>query len=311
VSAIRPWLQLLRLPNVFTAIADVLMGYLFTHAIATPTLRLPPEFWCLVGASCLLYSAGMVLNDVYDYEIDARDRPHRPLPSGRVLLNQARLFGFLLLLSGVGLGALASLISGQIRPAIVALLLAIAVVVYDRVVKQTPLAPLVMGSCRFLNVLLGMSVMPTPWQPIHWLVAAGIAIYIAGVTWFARTEARQSNRLALAAGTAVMLIGIGLLAWYPWWSDALVAEASQPDYVIPNRWLTLWTIVGLMIAWRCVVAVFDPSPAKVQYAVKNCIFSLIMLDGIVTFGVRGMFWAFAVLLLLVPTMFLGRWIYST
>jgi 4-hydroxybenzoate polyprenyltransferase len=253
----------------------------------------------------------MVLNDVYDYEVDARDRPHRPLPSGRVLLNQARLFGFLLLLTGVALGTIASLISGDIRPGIVATLLAIAVVVYDRVVKQTPLAPLIMGSCRLLNVLLGMSVVATPWQPIHWLVASGIALYIAGVTWFARTEARQSHRLQLAGGTLVMLAGIALLAWYPWWSDALVAEASQPQFVVPTRWIVIWIMVGLMIAWRCVAAVIDPSPAKVQYAVKNCIFSLIMLDGIVTFGVRGMPWAVVVLLLLVPTMYLGKWIYST
>jgi hypothetical protein len=66
-----------------------------------------------------------------------------------------------------------------------------------------------------------------------------------------------------------------------------------------------------MIAWRCVWAVLQPIPQRVQYAVRNCIFSLIVLDALVTFGVRGLWPAAAVLLLLVPTMYLGRWIYST
>lgn len=307
MRAIRPWLELLRLPNVFTAIADVLMGYLFTHELLVPTLRLPAEFWCLVAASCLLYCAGMVLNDVYDVEVDTHERPHRPIPSGRVLLNRARLFGFMLLVSGTAMGCAAALLAGQWRPAAVAVLLAMAVVLYDRVLKQTPLAPLVMGSCRFLNVLLGMSVLAGPWQPVHWLVAAGIATYITGVTWFARTEARHSNRGQLAAGTIVMASGIALLAWHRWWID----EASRALFVDQTRWLLVWSLLGAMIAWRCLAAVFDPSPGRVQYAVKNCIFSLIVLDAVIVYGARGLPWAVVVLLLLFPTMYLGRWIYST
>ena len=307
----RAWLQLIRLPNVFTAMADVLMGYLFTHAIAAPTWRLPGEFWCLLGASCLLYTSGMVLNDVYDREVDARERPHRPIPSGRVLLTQARWLGYGLLLAGMALGGLAGGLSGQLRSGLVVLLLATAVIFYDAVLKRTPLAPVLMGTCRLLNVLLGMSVAPEPWQAVHYLVAGGIGLYIVGVTWFARTEARTSNRWQLAGGTAVMLAGIGLLAWYPWWADASTPEAAQPRYVVEARWLLIWGLLGAMIGWRCLAAVLDPQPGKVQYAVKNCIFSLIVLDGIVTFGVRGMLWAVVVLLLLVPTMYLGRWIYAT
>jgi hypothetical protein len=44
--SLRDILQLVRLPNVFTALADVAMGYLFTHDLPRlPTLRLPGEFW--------------------------------------------------------------------------------------------------------------------------------------------------------------------------------------------------------------------------------------------------------------------------
>ena len=85
----RAYLQLVRLPNVFTAMADVLLGYLFTH----PRLEPVGHFALLLVASSMLYLAGMVLNDYFDQEQDARERPARPLPSGRVTPQAARLLG--------------------------------------------------------------------------------------------------------------------------------------------------------------------------------------------------------------------------
>ena len=74
----KAWLALLRPPNLPTLPGDPLAG------------------WCLAGggdwpgviaaavAVLLLYMAGLILNDVADIEIDRRERPDRPLPSGRV-----------------------------------------------------------------------------------------------------------------------------------------------------------------------------------------------------------------------------------
>jgi hypothetical protein len=73
----------------------------------------------------------------------------------------------------------------------------------------------------------------------------------------------------------------------------------------------LWGLLGTLIAWRCVWAIVDPRPRLVQRAVRQCIFSLIMLDAVVTLAVAGMAPAILIVLLLVPTMFLGQFIYST
>src|SRR5690606_1666654 len=61
-STLLAYAQLCRLPNVFTAIADIAAGYLFVHVYE----KLQPWhiFGLLMGASSLLYMAGMVLNDV-------------------------------------------------------------------------------------------------------------------------------------------------------------------------------------------------------------------------------------------------------
>ena len=193
------WFQLLRLANVLTAVADVAMGYLVTHG----SLESTPQFILLGSASCLLYLSGMVLNDVFDAPVDARDRPGRPIPSGLIPHRTAAFVGWTMLTSGVLAASITSYIARDGRPAMVAAGLAACIVFYDGVFERTPLAPLAMGACRMLNVLLGMSLGPlatevaTPYvrwgTAAAWLIAGGIGIYIVGVTIFARTEAHTTG----------------------------------------------------------------------------------------------------------------------
>lgn len=306
---VKAYLQLFRLPNVFTAMADIFLGFLFTHAVLEPS----GVFLLLLAASSLIYTAGMVLNDVYDVEIDRRDRPMRPLPSGAISVGWGRWLGFELLLVGVGCAWLAGYFAGTWRSGLVATGLALVVWGYDRHLKCTPLGPVAMGGCRFLNVLLGMSAATFALETMHLVVAAGVGIYIVGVTWFARTEAHVSGRPHLAGGTLVMGAGLALLASIPRWSSATLPLVSQPlaAEAQGERWYLLWALLAALIGWRCLWAVMEPVPLRVQAAVKQAILSLIVLDAAACFAVRGQFWAVMILLLLLPTMALGRWIYST
>ncbi|MHB0955584.1 MAG: UbiA family prenyltransferase [Pirellulaceae bacterium] len=315
-SKLLDYFRLFRLTNVFTAIADVTMGFLFVHH----TLQPWPVFLTLAAASCLLYTAGMVLNDVGDIEQDRRERPERPLPAGRIALASARRLGWTLLVGGVLCGWLAGrwgLVEEALvwRSGLVATLLAACVVAYDGGLKRTPAGPLAMGACRLLNVLLGMSV-AAPWVDSpsvigygthHLLAASGIGLYIAGVTWFARTEATVSGRWSLGAGTVVMLAGIGLLG-------ALHAElpSGYPRHLPrESTWLLLLGLLTFVIVRRCVIAVIEPSPRRVQQAVRNSLWSLIFLDAAVALLVSPPGWSLVILAYLVPTMVLGNWIEST
>ena len=80
------YLQLCRFAAVFTALADICMGWLLTQPDFTPER----DFALLLISSAGLYLAGMVFNDVFDRRIDARERPNRPIPSGRVPLRSPR-----------------------------------------------------------------------------------------------------------------------------------------------------------------------------------------------------------------------------
>ncbi|MDZ4687717.1 MAG: UbiA family prenyltransferase, partial [Planctomycetaceae bacterium] len=203
------YLQLLRLPTVFTAMADIVLGRLLVNS-----RELAPydQFLTLLGASCGLYLSGMVFNDVFDRQQDAVERPSRPIPSGRVPLRNAVILGTVLMLGGVAAAATLT------RPALyVAGLLAVAVFAYDYALKRTPLGPVAMGTCRFLNVMLGAAASYDRWFQLwarpQLVVAIGLGIYIVGVTWFARTEARQSNRGQLSAALVTLNAGLGVLVW--------------------------------------------------------------------------------------------------
>jgi hypothetical protein len=304
-SSLLAYLQLVRLPNVFTAMADVVMGFFFTHSVFRTDDG--PVLGLLVGASSLLYLSGMVLNDVFDIRVDARLRPARPLPSRRIPLARARCLGIALLTAGLILAGVASAITGDLRPGIAAAALAGCIVLYDGRLKRTPLGPAAMGGCRLFNVLLGMSAAAGPWLAQHGLVALAIGTYVAGITWFARNEAARSSRRQLALATGLMLLGIGLLIPLPGMIDNVVTILRDE----PIRWPILIVLIAALVGRRCVRAAFDPTPGNVQAAVRHCIFSLVVLDAAVVFVVGGWFPAVMILLLLVPTMFLGKWVYST
>src|SRR5947207_10574783 len=138
-STLTAYLQLIRLPNVVTAAADSLAGWLLVSgSTAEPGRWLP-----LVAASTVLYASGTALNDVFDLEVDRAERPGRPLPSGRVSTRAAAWLGGL----GLVVGPALALAGGSTVSAIVAAILAGCILGYDAGLKHTPLGPGVMGAC--------------------------------------------------------------------------------------------------------------------------------------------------------------------
>lgn len=306
------WLQLLRVANVLTAVADVAMGYIVTHGSVTQ----PPHLALLAVSSCLLYLSGMVLNDVFDADVDVRDRPGRPIPSGRISPRAAAAAGCGLLTCGVLVASLASYSASDGRPALIAMMLAACIVLYDAVLKRTPLAPIAMGACRALNVLFGMSLATSSADlanlHVRWasltaaLIAAGLGIYIVGVTIFARTDAHTSSRGRLLAGLAILLGGMLLLAAVPF-----ISRHDPPLMVQESGWYLLWAVLALVTGRRCTLAVLEPSPARVQAAVRHCVQSVIVLDAAVTVGYAGPLFGLAVLVLIFPTVLLAWWLRAT
>lgn len=157
-------------------------GFLLAwHGGALPVGRLV----ALSAVSVLIYAAGLILNDVADVEQDRRERPTRPIPSGRVSRSVAVGVASALLGGGI---ATAFLLDAQCGKA--ALLLAVTVVFYDFVAKRNVvLAAFSMGACRGLSVVVGWAAAGAPGLSLVVGVAAvGVTVYIATVTWIAGRE---------------------------------------------------------------------------------------------------------------------------
>ncbi|MFB7084727.1 SCO3242 family prenyltransferase [Streptomyces sp. NPDC056296] len=138
------WAELLRLPALFTVPGDALAG------AAAAGVRPGPRTLLAIGSSLCLYEAGMALNDWADREEDAVERPHRPLPSGRIRPAAALTAACGLTGAGLLLAARAG------RPALaVAAPLAATVWAYDLALKHTPAGPAAMAAARGLDLLLG------------------------------------------------------------------------------------------------------------------------------------------------------------
>ena len=240
------WLRLMRLPSVFTALADVATGHLFMWHSLQPWL----VFTTLALASGCIYIGGMVLNDVMDVDQDARERPHRPIPAGRIDRKTAATAACLLLSAGLLWGWLSPVAGGSVRSGVVAMVLVGLVAGYNVLWKSTWLGPLVMGACRGTNLYLGMSSATftdgsmSAWDDASVVLVTGYALFVMGVTWFARTEAVTSARRTLLWGCGWMLSGLALLSAFPfvgsfaagdrqvtWSSPVTVALPAVPDWL--------------------------------------------------------------------------------
>jgi 4-hydroxybenzoate polyprenyltransferase len=298
------WLQLLRLPNHATAVADVLAGYLI--ASHTKLLGWPPApLWWAVAAGLFFYAAGMVLNDVFDLELDRRERPERPLPSAAIDVGTAAAVGNgLLALAGV-CGCVAAFVSGHPAVALVGAALTAAVWIYDRYAKATAFGPVVMGSCRSLNWLLGMTAAGGPTAAHEWLIPIGMGMYVGGITLFARDEAGRSRVASLLIATLVMLAGLAVAGTHTWLMGQGGGGAAWLRGDRLGSWLLLWGVLGGSILLRNLLAILDPSSGRVRTAVGNAIMSIITLDAVLVLAACGEQWAIVVLLLLAPFLF-GR-----
>jgi len=283
------WLQLMRAPAIFTAISNLVAA----HWLATGGDSNVRALLLLTLSGMALYIGGMVLNDCFDRVIDARERPDRPLPSGRIAQRSAWSVGWLCLGAGVLLAAMHGRTSMMIAAA-----LAVAIVSYNRWSKSTWLGPANMGLCRYLNWMLGLSVVSL--TPAMLPIALPIFFYVTALTFVSRVEANASSRtpLAIAAsGCILTIVTIGYL---------------YRAGVLPNVAVLALASIGLLViltrirkTWRTF------TPANAQATVGFMIFGIIPLDALMLAGAGYSWAALALLLLMVPGRILGRWMYVT
>lgn len=181
------WLRILRLPNLLTVPGDLLAGFLL--ASATTPANWARLLLLAIPAGLFLYSAGLVLNDLFDYAEDLRDRPERPLPANAISRETAAAAALVLLWIAAFLAAFFDALP-------IAIPMILCIILYDvGLKKHSVLGPLLMGACRAGHLLLGAAAAGAgTTAPAPLLGAAVLGLYVAGITRLARNETQPGAR---------------------------------------------------------------------------------------------------------------------
>jgi 4-hydroxybenzoate polyprenyltransferase len=215
----------------------------------------------MLVAMSAFYVGGMYLNDYFDRAIDARERPERPIPSGRIAAGAVAAIGFCL----VGAGAIATAAMGPAAAAMAALL-AISIVAYDLHHKANPFAPVVMGACRALVYGATATALSGGTTIFVAVAAVAIAAFVAGLTYAARQESldKIGNLWPLLLLAAPMLVAVGVFRQGPgamavylllavWIAAAVYLLARRPVAGSVSRAVG-WLIAGISLCDAAILA---------------------------------------------------------
>jgi len=266
-SNLKSWLVLTRCSNLPTVWSNVISGWLLGMAavIRTPTVIVPSAlnstlFILLLGIS-LLYVAGMILNDVFDYEWDCKNRPERPLPAGFISRSKAKWVGIIILLLGLALSAFSA---GRFFK--LTFLLTIFILWYDVAHKGNSLAPVVMGACRALLPIVGFMVATRhgiyELPSTVYVYAAVLGIYTYALTWVAKYELTPVKK--------------------SYWIERLLFLIPLPLIVYGNY--TYWSLGALIfyVLWIIFSNRRHPTPSGISARVADRIAAFSLLDSIVS-----------------------------
>lgn len=212
-------LRLGRVSNLPTVWTNVAAGAALAGAATSAPLVV-----VLAIAFSLFYVGGMFLNDAFDRDIDARERPERPIPSGIVSARTVFAAGFALLAAGWLLLVASGFLPAdgtRWRGPVAGVLLAGAIVLYDAWHKGNPASPLLMGLCRLL-VYLGAGAAAAAALPAPLVLAALVALsYLIGLTYAAKHESAGAMRRWWPM--AFLLVPVGYAAWAAFHGPAALA----------------------------------------------------------------------------------------
>ena len=284
-------LKLGRVSNLPTVWTNCIAGIVLAGGIVADVRTL-----LVILALSLFYVGGMFMNDAYDAEIDAIERPERPIPSGQI--SQTTVFNcaygmmggsvFLLLL----IGFLPSNGTGS-WPALCGLVLAGLIVLYNRHHKGNPISPLIIGLCRVLvYITAGICFVAALGTPL--LVGAALLVsYLIGLTYVAKQENFGSveNMWPLLFLAAPILYGLYL---------AVDSAIIWPFWLV----FIFWIFVALYFIKR-------RGPGDIPRAVVSLIAGICLLDAIMIASTGNIVWAIVAVVAFGLTLLLQKYVAGT
>jgi 4-hydroxybenzoate polyprenyltransferase len=256
-------LRLGRVSNLPTTWTNVAAGLALSGGHATPQLGV-----VLCVAISSMYVGGMYLNDAFDREYDARERPERPIPSGAVKASTVFALGFAMLAFGVAIVAGLAFtrpFGMGMPPLLAALALAGVIVFYDAFHKQNRFSPVVMACNRVLVYVTAALSVRAVLTPALWIGCALSFCYLVGLTYAAKQENLREPR----GMWPLALIELPFLLY--------VFAAPSPLRIGAYVLLASWVAYSLLF-------LIDPRRRNIKRAVGYLIAGISLLDALLIAG---------------------------
>ncbi len=121
------YLEIIRPGNAVMTVIAVLLVMLISGNFSLNAFLACVVVFMVIGG-------GNAINDYFDHKIDAINKPNRPIPSGRISLNAARIYSIALFV----IGTILAFIIGPL-PGLIALFTSIILILYAYNLKKMPL----------------------------------------------------------------------------------------------------------------------------------------------------------------------------
>ena len=277
----KEYLKLVRLPGIFTAFSNVLIGYFFSFTINSEIFLLP----YLLTTSGMLFCSGMIFNDYFDYNLDKKERSFRPLPSGKISKQNALLIGFIFLI----LANISAFFLG-FDSLIISLILSCMILFYNLKLKSISfLGILNLSVIRMLNILLGFSIIGISFEFIQYLFPLGI--FIVGISILAKNEIKSNLVIYKKLNKIITIITI----------------TSVSILVIINFQFESLLFLGLF----SFLSVYSLFFKKIQNQITFQLLLIILLDTILISFFAPLQFSILVSLLFIPAYIISKKLYLT
>ena len=297
-SNFKDYLLLIRLPNLFTLPSNILVGFAIASAL-TLTFTSLVQVLLLVTISIFLYCVGLVLNDLFDYNIDKKERPTRPLASGKISRKVAIVLVTIFTVIALSLSLLVSVPTFGISLVLISVIFG-----YDKYLKNTQAGPFTIAAARVMNVTLGTSaslnnIDSFPQFVILVFVLTITFVYVSLIGFISKYEVQGFSKNIKLYLIPVVIAGI---------ISSIILFTLSGFFKYES--LIILVLFAFIMA-KAVYRIHKKDSIGIQQSVEKMIMSIIVLDSTYLSGIRGLEVGLAVLLLIVPLLILSRKMYMT
>lgn len=294
----KDYFLLIRLPNLFTLPSNILVGFAIASSL-TLTITSLVQALLLVTISILLYCVGLVLNDLFDYNIDKKERPDRPLASGKISRKIAIVLVTIFSVIALGLSILVSVLTFGISLVLIALIFG-----YDKYLKNTQAGPFTIAAARMMNVMLGTSasfnnIDSFPQFVILVFVLTITFVYVSLIGFISKYEVQGFSENIKLYLIRVVIAGI-------------ISSITLFTFIGFFKYESLIILaLFLFIMTKAVYRIENKDSKGIQQCIQKMIMSIIVLDSTYLSGIIGLAVGLAVLLLIAPLLIMSRKMYMT